>query len=128
MLNRLAASSLALALTIAGMPLCGGMDMDTTGTSGHVCADADTRPGATDDAPRNDASMPDSACCMLGSVPGPRPPAERVPNAPNDPLPMASALAPVSTIPTPNPILLSTADPPGSSSLARHLFFCVFLI
>jgi hypothetical protein len=129
MLNRLAASSLALTLTIAGMPLCVGMDVDTGGASGHVCSDAGTRPGAVDDALPHNASMPDPDCCMLGSVPGSRPPAERTAtNAPNVLPAVPSTLAAGSNVQVPNPILLSTADPPGSPSLARHLFFCVFLI
>lgn len=129
MLNRLTASSLALTLTIAGMPLCVGMDMDTTGASGHVCADAGTRLGAVGDALRHDASMPDRVCCWLGSAPGPRPPAERTAtNAPTVLPAVPSTLAAGSHVQVPNPILVSTADPPGSPSLARHLFFCVFLI
>lgn len=128
MLNRLTASALALTLTIAGMPLCVGMDMDTTGESGHVCSDAGTHPDAVGDALRHHAPMPDPTCCMLGSAPGPRPPTERTAtSAPSVLLPVPIALAPVSAIPVRNPVLLSTADPPAPS-LARHLFLCVFLI
>jgi hypothetical protein len=129
MLNRLAAFALALTLTITGMPLCAGMVMDTAGASGHVCSHAGTRPGAVGDALRHDAPMPDPDCCLLGSAPGPRLPTERTAtNAPNVLLPVPAALAPASPIPVHNPILLSTADPPGSPSLARHLVLCVFLM
>lgn len=129
MLNRLLASSLALTLSTMGMSLCVGMDMGTSGASGHVCSDAGTRPGAVGDAPLHDAPMPEPDCCVLDSAQNSRLRAERIAtSAASVSLPVPSALAAGFNVHVRPSILVRTADPPGSASLARHLFFCVFLI
>jgi hypothetical protein len=73
--------------------------------------------------------MPDPACCVIGSAPSPRPPADRVQvNTAGQWLPAPKALTGGTSVPVRDPILLSGADPPGSPSFALHLFLCVFLI
>jgi hypothetical protein len=129
MLDRLLASSLALVLTIAGVPLCVGMDMSARARVGHLCSDEGTNPGAAGDAARYGTSDSDLDCCVLGSAPSPRAPADRVQvNTTGQWLPAPKGLTGGTAVSVRDPIPLSSVDPPGSPSFALHLFLCVFLI
>lgn len=123
------AALLVLTMSTVGMPPCFGMAMEMTPAEAeHTCCEGDScpEPGAEPSWPA--PSMPDADCCAVGSVPDPRPPAERTAAAP------IVRLAPLTT-PVPAvwlaPVLHlapgSTA-PPGSPGIARHLFLSVLLI
>jgi hypothetical protein len=127
MLTRLLAFALVLTL-VPWMPLCLGMSTDTT-MARQACCEVDGSFDAVRDTTRHGGSTPESDCCLLDAVPNPRRPADRTATDPASIwLPVGSGPAHGPVVPVQEPIRLSSADPPASPSLARHVLLCVFLI
>ena len=129
MLGKTLAALLVLTMSTVGIAPCFGMAMDVRAEAAeHRCCEGESCPEPGDEPVWPSPSMPKADCCVIGSVPDPRPPAERtaaeaiVRLAPTaSPLP-ALWLVPVLHLePAPDP-------PPGSPGIARHLFLSVLLI